>query len=257
MLDSGAFSDRPDARLPPAEALDRQFYWEQLASEKWGCNWQAHAIVSYDLLIDETWVEGSKCKRRWDVKKAEWAVAETVAAAAYLDSQRERIAPRRLVLAAQGVDAFQYAECAQDVLRFWKPGDIFGLGGWCILGRMRSYLPVFWQSMWRVVPQLAAAGVRDVHIFGVLFEPSIAGLQWLCDQHGLSLSTDSGKPLKDAICKTDAQRKRAGTRRPYWRDNVQWWIDHLANIRQSTHYKEPPRTTAIRQEELFLWDRCC
>jgi hypothetical protein len=93
MLDSGAFSDRPDARLSPAKALDRQLYWEQLASEKWGCNWQAHAFVSYDLLIDETWVAGAKHKRRWTVKQAEWAVAETVAAAAYLDSQRERIAP--------------------------------------------------------------------------------------------------------------------------------------------------------------------
>jgi hypothetical protein len=114
-------------------------------------------------------------------------------------------------------------------------------------------MPIFWQAMRSVVPMIAQAGIRDIHIFGVLYEPAIAGLQWLCDQHGISLSTDSGRPIKDAICKTDKQRRRAGTRRPYWRDNVAWWIDHLSTIQQSKYYREPPHTAAVRQEELCLF----
>jgi hypothetical protein len=100
-------------------------------------------------------------------------------------------------MSAQGVDAIQYKECVVEVLKYCQPEDIFGLGGWCILGMKRAYLPTFWQTMHLVLPLIANAGIKDVHIFGVLWEPALAGLLYLTDKHGLRLSTDSGKPIMD------------------------------------------------------------
>ena len=69
LLDSGAFSDAPEDRLTPAQALDRQLLFEKRASKLWGrelglpdLQWRAHALVSYDRLIDETWVAGNESR---------------------------------------------------------------------------------------------------------------------------------------------------------------------------------------------------
>src|SRR5579859_4481195 len=71
LLDSGAFTDRPERRLTPAAALARQLEWEARVGARSGMpDWQAEALVSYDLLIDETWVAGLKHKRRWSVADA-------------------------------------------------------------------------------------------------------------------------------------------------------------------------------------------
>jgi hypothetical protein len=117
LLDSGAFTDPPHKRLSPDQALDRQLAWEGISSEKWGEPFRALGLVSYDLLIDETWIAGERHKRRWSVGEAECAVRVTVDAAAYLASHRAKLAPRSLILSAQGVDALQYAECAAGVLQ--------------------------------------------------------------------------------------------------------------------------------------------
>jgi hypothetical protein len=55
-------------------------------------------VGSSDRLIDETWIDGKRQKRRWSLA-AESAVREAVEAAHYLASQRSRLLPRRLVLA--------------------------------------------------------------------------------------------------------------------------------------------------------------
>lgn len=252
ILDSGAFSDKPEKRLSPEQALQRQFKWEERARRLWNApEWQAYAFVSYDLLIDETWVCGVKRKQRWGIQRAEEAVQETVKGAEYLAKQRDRLSPRRLVLAAQGVDAQQYKECSELLLAQASPADIFGLGGWCIVGMMRSYMPVFWQAMHEVIPLIAQAGIKDVHIFGVMYEPVLAGLLWLTNKHGLRLSTDSGKPIQDCTWKKDEHKRQAGARRIYWRDNVEWWIQHLSAMEESQFYKEPPRSGLVRQEIMF------
>src|SRR5262245_27290621 len=62
LLDSGAFSDSPEGRLDAPTALDRQFRWEAKAARHWGAPWQAEALVSYDLLIDEKWTGGKRIK---------------------------------------------------------------------------------------------------------------------------------------------------------------------------------------------------
>jgi hypothetical protein len=251
IVDSGAFSDPPTDRLTHEQALGRQLQWESRASEMWQGDWVAYGLVSYDLLIDETWLpNGKKIKRRWSVKQAETAVTETVAAAAYLSSQRERLQPRKLILSAQGVDAIQYHECTQGVLQYARPEDWFGFGGWCILGRQQTLLPEFWKTLHLVMPEVKKAGIANIHLFGVLWEPALAGMLYLSDEYGLTLSTDSTAPL---LACTRKNHKKAGVRAKsgYWRDNVAWWKNRLANLRQSPHYKRPPNDPAFRQARLL------
>src|SRR5262245_50671233 len=162
-LDSGAFSDPPEKRLTAAAALERQFCWERNAARFWGAPVTAEALVSYDLLIDEKWTGGQRRKERWSVREADRAVRVTIDAAAFLAARRAVLAPRRLILACQGVDHVQYAECARGVLAHARTGDILGLGGWCILGQCRRWLPTFWAAMRAVLPHVAAAGLDEVH----------------------------------------------------------------------------------------------
>jgi hypothetical protein len=129
LLDSGAFSHRWDERLTPEQALVNQLVWEQNFGKKQGFDWRCHAIASYDLLIDETWVDGVKTKRRWAVHDAEEAVKITVRAARYLHSQKQYLGDRIPILGAQGVDHKQYYRCVCQILEFASPDDWVGLGG--------------------------------------------------------------------------------------------------------------------------------
>lgn len=264
ILDSGAFSDSPEDRLTFEQALLRQLKWENTGSRRLNSRfyefpvvshnagvptvklcqkielvrWRAYAIASYDFLIDEVWVDGAKVKQRWSEADARAAVNTTVEAARYLASQRGRLYPRRLVLGCQGVTADQYRECVERILEFASPEDWIGLGGWCILGRMRSWLPTYWEALHQVIPLIAAAGIKHVHLYGSLLDESCAPLLWFCDEYGLTCSADSKRPVTDV---TYPDPRRAGVRAPYWRDNVQWWQDHFANMRQSKWYKKPFR----------------
>jgi hypothetical protein len=251
ILDSGAFSDVKGGRrlAAPELALERQLAWERAAERWWGWPWRAEALVSYDLLIDEKATPGGgRRKERWSVRAAERAVRVTVDAAAFLAGRRDRLAPRKLLLACQGVDAQQYAECAAGVLGHATPADWFGLGGWCVLGWFRSWIPVFWAAMRRTLPMVAAAGLRRVHLFGVMYQPVLGGLLWLCDRHGLGLSTDSSGPALQALWK---DRVRAGAYAATWEENVAEWQRRLAGLRQSPHYREPPQGRSWRQPTLF------
>jgi hypothetical protein len=249
LLDSGAFTDPPEERLTPEQSLERQLAWEKRASEKWGGEWKASALVSYDRLIDETWVDGQKFKRRWTVQMAESAVRETIEAAHYLAARQRELYPRDLVLACQGVDDAQYAECVAEVLKVATVDDWIGLGGWCILGRFKRWMPTFLRTITRCIPLIAAAGVIRVHIFGVLYEPALAPLLWLCDEHGLRLSTDSSAPILNCTWKN---KEKAGVRVACgkWRCNVSWWVNHLANLRQSQFYREPD----VKAAQAVLWN---
>lgn len=248
LLDSGAFTDPWEQRLTPELALERQLDWEAKASQKWSQTLQAHALVSYDFLIDEVWVGGHRYKERWTVQKADQAVASTIEAATYLANQRQRLSPRALVLACQGVDAMQYEDCVTEVLKAAQPQDWIGLGGWCILGLYKSWLPEFWSTCYRILPRIASVGVKHIHIFGVLYLPALGGLLWLADQYGLSVSTDSTRPLLEA---TWPDKQKAGCRCDYWRDNVAWWKETLTHLRGSTWYRQPHYSTACRQLSLL------
>lgn len=186
--DSGAFCDGPGDRLSFEAAKARQ----DEHADKYNFADQRVAQASYDLLIDEKWEGGIRSKRRWSENDAWEAVNITVAAAAYLSQQTVH----SRVQSAQGVTAAQYLECTYRVLEHFDPqADIFGLGGWCIFGKMPSYFrPSYHRTISLVIPALARAGVRRVHIWGVIDITCLAPLLWLCDQHDIALSTDSGGP---------------------------------------------------------------
>lgn len=249
LLDSGAFSDPPENRLSPAGALDRQLCWERQARNECGAiGWRAEAIVSYDRLIDEVWAGGIRHKQRWTVKAADAAVEETVEAARYLAARRRDLEPRRLVLSCQGVEAAQYFGCVQEVLQVATPNDWIGFGGWCILGRWKSWLHEFFRTIHLCLPEIAAAHIGRVHLFGCIWPPALGGLLWLADQYGITVSTDSAAPLLACAWKNS---KKAGARCDNWRANVNWWQNTLLNLRDSPYYHEPPNPKKHTQMELF------
>lgn len=194
LQDSGAFSDGPGHRLNVKDALKRQ----ERHAERFGYASCIEARASYDLLIDEVWHEGerggtlARTKRRWSETQAEFAVEETIHAAAFLSSHRNGLP---CVLSAQGVSARQYQRCAEKILPYLHDGDLFGLGGWCITGKLPAQmLPVFKETMHLVIPFLGREGVKRVHLWGVCYAPALGELLWLCDQWGIVLSTDSMGP---------------------------------------------------------------
>lgn len=209
ILDSGAFSDTTYQRQTFENALARQLkhardfgYMDKLAH-----------IASYDVLIDEQDRDGERVKQRWDVDLADFAVKQTVLAAEYMVSQRGYIREQvghdvGLVLSAQGVDAEQYLRCAERILPLLDPEkDIFGLGGWCILGMQRKLLPTFFEAMNALIPLLKRYKVKRAHIWGVCFAEALGPLSYLCDHIGthwdeksrIKLSTDSVGPTTRVV----------------------------------------------------------
>ena len=183
--DSGAFSDGPGSRLSLSEALDRQIKHGQ----KYDYDEQITHRASYDLLIDEVWTNGNRYKRRWSENDAWAAVNETIQAAKYMSKNYQG----GRVLSAQGVTDKQYLECSTHIMEWFDcQSDIFGLGGWCIAGKMPSVMrEPFDDTMTLVIPFLAGAGVKKVHIWGVTDVDFLGPLLYLCDDAGLKLSTDS------------------------------------------------------------------
>jgi hypothetical protein len=185
--DSGAFSDGPGQRLSIEAALDRQLQH----AETYGYAAQVTHRASYDLLIDEKWNDGFRHKERWSELDAQDAVAETVRAAAHLTHHRQGVGA---VLSAQGVSAKQYLACAQQVVPLLEPGDILGLGGWCILGKIRSLLAVFSETMTLLMPFLGRESVKQVHLWGVCWSPALEVIAWHAAQQGIAVSVDSAHP---------------------------------------------------------------
>lgn len=190
--DSGAFSDGPEDRLEPDEALDRQ---ERHATQFFYTDQITH-VASYDLLIDEMWHDGQRQKGRWSEAEAWRAVEITIEAAEFLHkSQGEWLRGKGLVLSSQGVTPGQYVECTKQIIPMLSDGDILGLGGWCISGKMPTrMMPVFSETMTKVIPLSASSGVKRVHIWGVIDSEFLGPLLYLCDLHGIVLSTDSCGP---------------------------------------------------------------
>jgi hypothetical protein len=242
LMDSGAFPEViAGCRVTPEESLQRQLRAINALPRfrDFPC------LVSYDRLIDEKHIGGRRIKQRWTLEEGESAVKETVEAARYLDSQRHELSGYTLVQSCQGVDADQYLRCVEQVLEYCHTGDVVGLGGWCILGRQPSYLQTFWQTINLVIPMIARAGITKVHIFGVTWYkprknqplPPLQPLLWLCDQYGISLSTDGRSPIANALWRDHV---RAGAAFPYWRHNLAWVKAEFATLRDSPLYQSPP-----------------
>jgi len=243
--DSGAFSDSWGERLGFEAALKRQV----THAEKYGYAEGVTHRATYDVLIDEVWVDGNRAKRRWSEADAEAAVLETIQAAAYLHTQRGLVGH---IVSAQGVTASQYMACAMGVLPYLVDTDMFGLGGWCIIGKMRKIMmPVFRDTMTRLIPFLGREGVKRVHIWGVIMPAALGGLLWLCDQHNIALSTDSAGPSvhpcfgewgygdwRDRNYIRPPVSERGDARASHVKATREW----LLNLRNTRYYREmiPP-----------------
>ncbi len=186
--DSGAFCDSGEQRVCVEVALERQMQH----AERYGYAKQISHRASYDLLIDEKWEGGMRHKARWSEQDAETAVAVTVQAAAYLTRPRYGL---NAVLSAQGVSAQQYLRCAEQIVPLMEEGDMFGLGGFCITGKLPAQImPVFREVIALVIPFLGREGVKRVHIWGVCYAKALGELLWICDHYGIAVSTDSSGP---------------------------------------------------------------
>lgn len=263
--DSGAFSDGPEHRLTFETALERQI----THAKKFGYTNQITHRASYDLLIDEKWqADGYRRKERWSESEAEAAVSETIAAAKFMAERRGSVGA---ILSAQGVTPQQYARCTENIIPLIEPErDIFGLGGWCIIGlKPKRMLPVFLETISHVIPMIGQAGIRRVHIWGCCYAAALGPLQWLCDQHNIAVSTDSAGPVvhpsfgqwgyddwrdihyrRPAILSSCKEQKYSECRGCLGLDKIKHvalthkWLERL---RESRHYHAPE----IQQS---LWD---
>lgn len=189
LQDSGAFCDGIGQRLSFEEALQRQIEH----AERYGYADRLTHRASYDQLIDEKWdYQGRRYKSRWSEEAAWDACITTIKAAKYLASHRENL---HGIFSAQGVTASQYLACVQGILPYIQDGDMLGLGGFCIVGRIpRQIMPVFREIIHTIIPFVGREGIKQIHIWGCLYAPALGELLWLCDQHHIHLSTDSVYP---------------------------------------------------------------
>lgn len=223
-------------------ALERQLAHAQ----RYGYAHQVTHRASYDLLIDEKWEGGIRHKARWSEHDAQDAVALTIQAAAYLSSHRGEV---RAILSAQGVTAQQYLHCAQQIVPLLEEGDLFGCGGWCVTGLYPAQMmPVFRETMRLLIPFLGREQVKQVHLWGVCYAPALRELLWLCDEWGISLSTDSSGPSRKPAMgewgyaewrDPTYERPPVETRGLERARHVQATRDWLAAFRKTPHYVEP------------------
>ncbi|MDL5054145.1 hypothetical protein QQ056_11390 [Oscillatoria laete-virens NRMC-F 0139] len=234
MFDSGAY---PEARIHRRLCPERSLYRQLQQLNQFPVQPQEVWLVSYDQLIRiNTSAELAVCY--------EAQIAQTVEAAQYLDSQRQRLQGFKLVQACQGSNAVQYVQCVKQVLQYCKPGDVIGLGGWCHVGSHKSRLSTFWQILHSIVPLIAASEVKQVHVFGISWWKGVSGssqsplgsLLWLCDHHQLRLTTDGRSPIGNALRNS---YWRAGALHPYWRWNLALVRTILGCLKQRPEYRPP------------------
>jgi hypothetical protein len=250
LQDSGAFSDSHEGRLSLEAAWDRQ----DAHSEKYNYSSRIAYRASYDHLVDETWVDNIRYKRRWSYAQAEDAVEETVAAARFADSRRS---PNfALIQSAQGVEPSQYLRCVHKLIPFIDPSlDVLGFGGWCILGIQRKLEGVFLETIKKVIPFASAQGVKRIHIFGVVFPRVLGVLLWWSDLCGIRVSTDSTSPSLSPLW--------GKTGFADWRGRIQSLpvgrMGHmrLVNVCQTRQYLAQLRDTEFYREDYLIKTKPC
>jgi hypothetical protein len=196
LMDSGAFQDIDDEiRLLPWSALDRQTRFEEQL--RWSNNdhtFHCEALCIYDQMagVDEAIVDGKKVKRRGTQESARAAVEETLRVAEYYARNRDRVRGR-LMFAGQGVDANQYVNnCVIPMMDVMRPGDYFAFGGFCIIGKMpKRMMPVFAETLPRVLDTLIPFGIRRFHLLGVMYPEAVTLAAGEARRRGVEISTDS------------------------------------------------------------------
>ena len=183
ILDCGAFQAGP--RLSFRDA------WERQLSHAWRNDYlhQVTYIVANDEIIGMFDYPGKP--------DPVTAVETTIAAAQYARWRRDTHLPEKgLILPVQGATPAQYAACAEKIIPYVHPEkDILGLGGWARIGQYRSLLPSFATVLRSAIPTAAQAGIRRVHLFGVMLPEALGMLEWWCDQYGIQAQVDSSSPV--------------------------------------------------------------
>lgn len=227
LTDSGAFQDvDTETRLSFEDALERQLEYERRVG------YVSEYIVSYDRLVDEQLIEGEKVKQRWGFSAAEEAVRETVDAAKYLSDRREQLAPRKLILSAQGVTIEQYVRCSKQIIAMMDKRDCFGFGGFCIIGQRRNSMTPdgctfpeqFVCIVEEVMPLLQFAGIKRAHVFGVSYLPALRQVIPIAERHGVALSIDTSSIERNSVIEgkvwsDEGFRKTLGRRWKYTGDD--------------------------------------
>lgn len=195
ICDSGAFQDLGARdRLLPRQALERQLrYEEQLRWHTDNHAFHYEAVCIYDQMagVDEALVNGRKQKIRGNEQTAARAVAETLDSADYYARQRGRI-QGRLCFVGQGVTPEQYVTaCVMPMASLMQPGDYFAFGGFCILGRQRSLLPIFYETFPAVLDALIPRGITRYHLLGVCVPEAVTFAAQISRERGVTLSNDS------------------------------------------------------------------
>ncbi len=193
LLDSGAFQDVKGNRLTCEQALERQLAFEKSVGRN------AYAIVSYDRLVDEQMADGIQIKSRVSREVGESYVMDTIEAAEYLSSRRDELEGRRLVLSCQGSDTEQYLDCMDQVISIAEPGDIIGIGGFCILSKSKVYEQQFYEIISEAFPKLHKAGITNAHIFGMgVFRALVQADIW-GRMNGIDVSYDTSAAEMNAV----------------------------------------------------------
>lgn len=200
--DSGAFQERDMLeRLEPCQALERQLR-TGVQTMHWTGDYDNpdEAIVTYDMLVgvDEAIVDGKRVKQRGNEETARTAVEETLRSAHYYASQAHRLDERTAIaFAAQGATPAQYEACVRELLPLMRPKDWLAFGGFCIIGMQPKLIPVFYETLERVLPLLRRAGIERAHILGVTIPEPIRVAAAMGKTHGVVLSTDSSSPERN------------------------------------------------------------
>lgn len=194
ILDSGAFQDvKTENRLTPKNALERQLSFEKKVGRK------AEAIVSYDRLVDEQIENGVQFKERVSESIGKEYVEETIEAAKYLCSQRNRLKGRKLILSCQGSTANQYMECLKAMLDIASPEDIIGFGGFCILSKSVKYETEFYEVVNKGFPMIHDRGIDRVHIFGMGVFRVLVQTDIYARMNGIDCSYDTSSPELNSV----------------------------------------------------------
>ena len=193
ILDSGAFQDVSGRRLSNEGALERQLVFEGIVGRP------AYAVVSYDHLVDEQIVDGVQTKARVSKDLGKTYVDESIEAARYLTSKRDVLGPRKLILSCQGADDTQYLECLDSILDIARPGDIIGLGGFCILSRSKRYEEEFYRVVSKGFPRIRDAGIDRVHIFGMGVFRALVQADIYGRMNGIECSYDTSAAEMNAV----------------------------------------------------------
>lgn len=227
--DSSSFQHIAKQRWFPWQALNRQLQYEEQL--RWWLNepdFHFERVFIYDdpAGVDEAVVNGKKVKVRGTHETAAQAVKRTLEAAHYYATQRERIGKARIAWVGQGIDPEQYAACVAAQLEYMQSHDVFGFGGFCIIGRMPTrMMPVFAATLERIVPMVRETGVTRFHLLGVMYPPAVRLALDCAARYGCEVATDGSGPEQSA-CISGAVYRADGTQDHTIYKKAQKYVDY-------------------------------